>query len=328
MKALLCEEFGPVESLVLRDVPPPPMAPGHVRVAVKAAGLNFPDGLVVQGKYQLRPPLPFSPGSEFSGVVTEVADDVREFAPGDRVFGLTSFGAFAEQTVVPAARLNRMADGIGFREAAVLAMAYGAAMYALFDRGGLRSGQKLLILGATGGVGLAAVELANLTGARVLAVDGDDGRLREAQAKGADAVWNYHAGSLRDAARDFAGPDGFDLVLDPVGGPLGEEAVRCLGWKGRLLVFGFASGSIPSIATNLLLLKGAEAIGVFWGESQRRADNNDRENFRRLLAWHAEGRLKPHIGRVFPLQEGAAAIQALMRREILGKAVILVAPDA
>lgn len=327
MKALLCREFGPVDHLILSEIAPPALQAGEVRVAVKAAGLNFPDGLVVQGTYQLRPTLPFAPGSEFSGIVLETASNVTDFRPGDRVFGLTSFGAFAEEVVVPAARLNRMDDSIGFREAAVLSMAYGAAMYALFDRGELQPGQRVLILGATGGVGLAAVELAALAGAQVLAVDGDDDRLREATAKGAAAVWNYHGGSLREAVAAFTGGQGFDLILDPVGGKLGEEAVRCLGWNGRLLVFGFASGDIPQIATNLLLLKGAQLVGVFWGESQRRGDNNDRANFARLLQWVSQGKVRPHISRAFPLAQGAAAIQALLDRDIMGKAVILMDPD-
>jgi len=327
MKALLCRAFGPVEDLALADIPSRPLDAGEVRVAVKAAGLNYPDGLVVQGKYQLRPELPFAPGSEFAGIVVERANDVVDIEIGQRVFGLTSFGAFAEEVVVPATRLNSMDGRIGFREAAVLSMAYGAAMYALFDRGRLAAGQRVLVLGATGGVGLAAVELAALAGAEVFAVDGDDNRLAEATAKGARAIWNYHAGSLRDAANDFTGKSGFDLVLDPVGGTLGEEAVRCLGWKGRLLVFGFASGQIPTIATNLLLLKGAELAGVYWGESQRRADNNDRENFARLLDWHAEGRISPRITRSFPLRDAASGIAAMLAGEITGKAVILVDED-
>lgn len=324
MRALVCRDFGPVENLVVAELDRPTLGEGEVRVAVKAAGLNFPDGLVVQGEYQLRPELPFAPGSEFSGIITEVSGSVTDFSAGDRVFGLTSFGAFAEEVVVPANRLNRMDSEIGFVEAAVLSMAYGAAMYALFDRGGLKADQSVLILGATGGVGLAAVELAALAGARVLAVDGDDARLREATTRGATDAWNYHQGSLRDAANQFTGKAGFDLILDPVGGSLGEEAVRCLAWKGRLLVFGFASGSIPKIATNLLLLKGAEVAGVFWGESHRRGDNNDRENYARLLQWRSEGKIAPHVSRKYSLAEGAKAIQALLDREITGKAVIIV----
>lgn len=325
MKALVCREFGPVETLEISEMPEPPLAAGSVRVKVRSAGINFPDGLVVQGKYQLKPALPFSPGSEFSGTVIEAADGVQGFAPGDRVFGLTSFGAFAEQLVVPAERLNHMHSSVSFETAAVLSMAYGAAMYALMERGRLVAGERVMILGATGGVGLAAVELAANAGAHVLAVDGDDLRLKEAEAKGAKAVFNYETGELREAAKDFAGTDGFDLILDPVGGALGETAVRCLAWKGRLLVFGFASGDIPRIATNLLLLKGAEAIGVFWGESQRRNDNRDIENFRLLQDWLVAGKLSPHIGGHFPLEDGATAIQALMDRKIAGKAVIEVA---
>lgn len=323
MRALLCRQFGPVETLEFCETNPPSLEPGHVRIRVRAAGLNFPDGLVVQGKYQLRPDLPFSPGSEFAGDVIEVAPDVTAFALGDRVFGLTSFGAFAEQVVVPAARLHAMTASIDYDEAAILSMGYGAAMYALFDRGRLTKGESVVVLGATGGVGLAAVELAALAGARVLAVDADDVRLETARERGAAVLFNYMSGGLKDAVKAFA-PTGVDVVLDPVGGTLGEEAVRCLGWKGRLLVFGFASGTIPKISTNLLLLKGAEALGVFWGESQRREDNNDAANFAQLLAWRAEGKLRPHIGRRYPLSEGARAIGALLNREIVGKGVIIV----
>lgn len=323
MRALLCRAFGPVETLELGEVDPPALCPGQVRVRVRAAGLNFPDGLVVQGKYQLRPALPFAPGSEFAGDVIEAASDVEGFSVGDRVFGLTSFGAFAEQVVVPAAKLHAMTPAIDYEEAAILSMGYGAAMYGLFDRGRLKAGESVVILGATGGVGLAAVELAALAGARILAVDGDDARLEAARERGATMLYNYSAGSLKEAVKAFA-PEGADVILDPVGGSLGEDAVRCLGWKGRLLVFGFASGTIPHIATNLLLLKGAEALGVFWGESQRRADNNDGANFAQLLAWRAAGKLRPHIGRRFALRDGARAIAALLNREIVGKAVILI----
>lgn len=321
MKALLCREFGRIKDLEIEEVPEPVLGRGQVRVEVRAAGLNFPDALVVQGKYQLKPPLPFSPGSEFAGVVVDVAEDVQGFAAGDRVFGLTSFGAFAEQLVVDAERLKRMSEAIGFAEAAVLSMGYGAAIYALFERGRIASGESVMILGATGGAGLAAVELAKLAGARVLAVDGDDERLSHARVRGADAVFNYRSGGLRDAAKGFA-ENGVDLVLDPVGGDLGLEAVRCLGWKGRLLVFGFASGDIQQIPANLILLKGAELIGVFWGESQRRRDNRDDAHFAQILEWHAAGKLRPHIGRRFPFAQGAAALAALARGEITGKAVL------
>ncbi|SCW81188.1 NADPH2:quinone reductase [Sphingobium faniae] len=324
MKTLLCKTFGPVDNLVLEEVERPPLHAGEVRVAVRAAGLNFPDGLVVQGLYQIRPHLPFAPGSEFAGVVLEVGAGVNGFAPGDRVFGLTSFGAFAEQVVAPAWRLNRMHDDIGFDSAAILSMAYGAAMYALFDRGGLQTGEAVVILGATGGVGLAAVELAAIAGARVLAVDGDDERLAHARARGAEAVFNYRTGALKTAVAAFTEDKGAALILDPVGGTLGEEAVRSLGWKGRLLVFGFASGTIPRIETNRLMLKGASLVGVFWGESQRRSDNNDASNFDRLQNWYVEGRIQPHIGARYPLDRGAEAIQALLDGRIAGKGVILV----
>lgn len=324
MKALLCTQFGSIEDLALIEVEPPPLGDGQVRISVKAAGLNYPDGLVVEGKYQLKPPLPFSPGSEFAGVILEVADDVDEYHVGERVFGLTSFGAFAEELVIPIERLQRMDNNIDFATASVLSMAYGAAMYALFDRGELQQGQNILILGATGGVGLAAIELAALKGARIMAVDGDDNRLIEASRKGADKVWNYRSGPIHKAAKEFCGDDGFDVILDPVGGEIGEQAIRALGWRGRYLVFGFASGDIPMLKANLLLLKGAEARGVFWGESQRRHDNNDKANFKQLLSWHKHKKIRPHIGKTFPLKDTPKAMRALIDGKIVGKALIKV----
>lgn len=323
MKAIVCRTFTSLDDLELAEIAAPVLLPGHVRIRVKAAGLNFPDTLVVQGKYQIKPDLPFVPGSEFAGTVAEAAEDVDAFAPGARVFGLCPFGALAEEIVVPAERLQPMDDRLNFAMAAILPMAYGAAMHALFDRGEIQEGQTLMILGATGGVGLAAVEIAALAGAQVLAVDGDDLRLDLARDRGARAVWNYQQGSLREAARAFAGDDGFDLILDPVGGALGEEAVRCLAWGGRLLVFGFASGAIPAIRTNLLLLKGAEARGVFWGEAQRRRTAHDATNFRRLMAWWREGRIRPQIGATYPLSRGIEALRGLAEGRHPGKIAVL-----
>jgi NADPH2:quinone reductase len=322
MKALVCHQFGPIDGLLVEDWPSRRLQPGEVRIAVKAAGINFPDALVVQGKYQLKPPLPFVPGSEFAGIVIETSPDVVRIKPGNRVFGLTSFGAFAEELIVQEERVNRMSDTISFRDAAVLSMAYGASMYALVDRGRLQCAESVLVLGATGGLGLAAVELAHLMGARVFAVDGHDGRLSHAKAKGADTIFNFRSGALRDAARAFAGERGFDLVFDPVGGPLSEEAIRCLGWKGRALIIGFASGEIPKIAANHVLLKSADVLGVFWGESQRRHDNNDERNFIRLLEWYEQGKIHPHIGQAFPLERGAEAIANLFAGKVTGKALI------
>lgn len=322
MKALLCRSFGPITQLQVEAVDSPPLSADQVRISVKAAGINFPDALVVQGQYQLKPAVPFSPGSEFAGIVSEVGTAVDDFAPGDRVFGLTSFGAYAEEVVTPASRLHRMSEQLTFEEAAVISMAYGSSMHALFDRGRLQRGETLVVLGATGGVGLAAVELGHLAGARVLAVDQGDERLRLATDKGATAVFNTSSGGLREAVDRFTEGQGADVILDTVGGELGENAVRCLAWRGRLLVFGFASGTIPRIQSNLLLLKSADALGVFWGESQRRGTTHDKDNFKKLLTWHTEGKITPHISRRFPLAEGVAALTALVNREIVGKAVI------
>jgi NADPH2:quinone reductase len=317
-----------LDDLVIADIPSRPLGPGEVRVRVRAAGVNFPDALVVQGKYQNKPPLPFSPGSEFSGVVEELGAEVLGFDIGDRVFGLTSFGAFAEEVVVDAKKLHRMGAGIEFGEAAAFCMAYGAAAHALLDRGQLKPGEQLVVLGAAGGVGLAAIEIAKIVGARVLAVDLNDERLVAAKQKGADAAHAGAAETLREAIYAFSGNAGGDVILDTVGGELAETALKGLAWRGRFLVFGFASGAIPKLQANLLLLKAAQAIGVFWGEFQRRGIDRDRENFARLLQWREEGKLRPHISRTFTLEEGAEALKALERREIVGKAVIIVSGQA
>lgn len=324
MKALLCRAFGPIESLVVEDLASPSVGPSQVRVRVCAAGVNFPDALVVQGKYQSKPALPFAPGSEFAGVVEEIGQGVCEFAVGDRVFGLANFGAFAEEVVADCDKLHRMSGGIDFVEAAAFCMAYGAAAHALIDRAQLREGETLVVLGAAGGVGLAAIEIAKIIGARVLAVDLNDERLEAATSKGADAVCPQAGEALREQINALSSRKGADVILDTVGGELGETALRSLAWQGRYLVFGFASGVIPKLQANLLLLKAAQAMGVFWGEFQRRKLDRDRENFETLLQWRAAGKLRPHVSRTFTLEQGAQALAALERREIVGKAVIVI----
>lgn len=314
MKALVCRAFGAV---AVETRPDPTPQSGEVRVRVQAAGINFPDALMIEGKYQGNPDPPFVPGSEIAGFVEASRDE--EFKPGDRVFGLTSLNGFAQRVCVPARRLQHAPPAMTFEQAAAFPLAYGAAAHALFDRARLKVNETVLILGAGGGVGLAATEIAKRAGARVLAVDLDQARAETAKARGADAA--APAGDLRGAADAFSN-GGVDVILDAVGGELGETAVRMLAWRGRYLVFGFASGAVPKIRSNLLLLKGAEAIGVYWGAFQKRGEDNDAANFKTLLGWWAEGALKPSPAHIFRLEEAADAMKAMLRHELSGKAVI------
>lgn len=323
MRALMCHEFGPPETLRLETVPALPLPPDGVRVAVKAAGVNFPDTLIIQGKYQVKPPFPFAPGGELAGVVLECGPEARRFRPGQRVVGVTLHGAFADEIVATEDRLRVLPDGIDFTVGAAFSMTYGTSLHALAQRGRLQPGETLLVLGASGGVGLAAVEIGKLMGARVLAAGGDDAKLEVARAHGADAVTNYAREGLRDAVRAFAGGGGVDVIYDAVGGDLGEQAVRCLAWKGRLLVVGFAAGRIPSYPANLLLLKGAEAVGVFWGDFRRREPEAEDANFERLFAWLAAGKLRPHIAQTYTLDRASEALEALMQRRAVGKLVVV-----
>ena len=324
MKAVLCKQFGPPESLVIEDLPSLKAGAGEVVVGVKAASLNFPDVLIIQNKYQAKPTLPFSPGSEMSGIVKEVGAGVKAFKPGDRVLACTTFGAFAEEVKVEAVRLLPIPQGMDFNAAASFLLTYGTSDHALRDRAQLRAGETLLVLGAAGGVGLAAVEIGKALGARVIACASSADKLEVCRQHGADAGINYATEDLREKIRELTGGRGVDVVYDAVGGPYAEPALRSVGWRGRFLVIGFASGEIPKMPLNLPLLKGSAIVGVFWGDFARREPKAFAESFAQLDRWFREGKLKPHVSQTFPLAKAVEALQLLAGRKAKGKIVLTV----
>jgi len=323
MKAVLCKTLGPARNLVLEDVASPLPKKNEILLDVQAAGVNFPDTLIIEGKYQFQPPLPFSPGSEAAGVVAAVGEKAGAFKVGDRVMALTGWGAFAEQVAVPFYNVLPIPASMDFTTAAAFGMTYGTSMHALRQRGQLQAGETLLVLGASGGVGLAAVEIGKAMGARVIAAASSAEKLAVAKAAGADELIDYSQASLREEIKRLTGGQGVDVIYDPVGGELFEQAVRGLAWNGRLLVVGFASGTIPQLAANLVLLKGAAVLGVFWGAFAQRQPEDNAANFRQLFAWHAEGKLKPLVSQTYPLGEAGAAIEKLGQRQTVGKLVVL-----
>ena len=324
MKAVLCKSFGPAENLVLEEVASPEPKKNEILLDVHAAGVNFPDTLIIEGKYQFKPPFPFSPGGEAAGVVAAVGEKITHVQPGDRVMALTGWGSFAEQVVVPAYNVMQIPKGMDFNSAAAFGMTYGTSMHALKDRGNLQPGETLLVLGASGGVGLAAVEIGKAMGAKVIAAASSAEKLAVAKAAGADELINYTEASLKDEVKRLTGGQGVDVIYDPVGGDLFDQAIRSIAWNGRLLVVGFASGRIPELPVNLTLLKGAAVVGVFWGSFAQRQPQDNLANFQQLFAWHAEGNLKPLVSQVFPLDQAAAAINALGQRKAVGKVVVQV----
>jgi NADPH:quinone reductase len=325
MKAVLCKQFGPPQSLVLEELPALEAGPGEVVVSVKAASVNFPDVLIIQNKYQFKPPLPFSPGSELAGVVKHVGEGVKTVRPGERVMAFTTYGAFAEEVKTEAARLVPMPPGMDFVTGAAFLLTYATSDHALRDRGALKSGETLLVLGAAGGVGLAAIEIGKALGARVIACASSEEKLAVCRAHGADAALNYTTEDLREGIKSLTEGRGADVVYDAVGGPYSEPAFRSLAWRGRLLVVGFAAGEIPRLPLNLALLKGASAVGVFWGDFARREPQALQESLRQLSAWYAQGKLKPHVSRTLPLEKAAEAIELLASRQAKGKVVVTMA---
>jgi len=323
MKAVLCKTLGPARDLVLEDVASPQPRKNEILLDVQAAGVNFPDTLIIEGKYQFQPPLPFSPGGEAAGVVAAVGEKADALKVGDRVMALTGWGAFAEQVAVPFYNVLPIPASMDFTTAAAFGMTYGTSMHALRQRGQLQAGETLLVLGASGGVGLAAVEIGKAMGARVIAAASSAEKLAVAKAAGADELIDYTQASLREEIKRLTGGQGVDVIYDPVGGELFEQAVRGLAWNGRLLVVGFASGSIPQLAANLVLLKGAAVLGVFWGAFAQRQPEDNAANFKQLFAWHAEGKLKPLVSQTYPLAEAGAAIEKLGQRQAVGKLVVL-----
>jgi NADPH2:quinone reductase len=322
MKALLCKSLGLPDTLVLEEVPDPVPGPGEVVVEMKAAGVNFPDALVIQGKYQFKPPLPFAPGAELAGVVCAVGEGVRNAKPGDRVIGSCQYGAFAEKVLVRATHLIPLPAGIGYETGASFTLAYGTSYHALKGRAGLKAGETLLVLGAAGGVGLAAVQIGKALGARVIAAASTPEKLAVCRDNGADELIDYATGDLRERIKALTGGKGPDVIYDPVGGRYAEPAFRSIAWGGRYLVVGFADGQIPSLPLNLPLLKGASIVGVFWGEYVSRQLPDFARDLAEMFGLIAQGRLRPHVSARYPLAQGARAIADLLDRKVVGKVVI------
>ena len=322
MKAAVCKSLDGPSGLVIEDVDPPAPGPGEVLVAVKAAALNFSDTLITRGKYQARPALPFSPAAEFAGVVEVVGDRVVSLTTGDRVMAYVGWGGAREKAVVPAEALVEIPDAVSDEVAAGVSVTFGTAIHGLKDRGRLRQGETVTVLGAAGGAGLSALEIAKLMGARVIAVASSAEKLSVCRRYGADELVNYQETDLKTALRNLTGGDGVDVIYDCVGGDSSEPALRALAWRGRFLVIGFASGQIAKIPLNLLLLKGAEAVGVNWPESVKRDPAGHRRNMTQVLRWIAEGNLTPRIHATYPLDQIREAIGVLDRREAVGKVIL------
>ena len=322
MKALLCKKYGPPESLVIEEVPAPILGAGEVRIGVHAAGVNYPDNLMIVGKYQVQPPLPFSPGFELAGEILEVSDGVTHLQPGQRVAATSMGGAMAEEICVPATNVVPIPDMMDFSSAAGFIITYGTSYHALRQRAQLQPGEKLLVLGAGGGVGLTAVEIGHLMDAEVYAAASSAGKLELAESRGAAHLINYSEGSLRDQVRELTGGQGVDVIYDPVGGDLFTDCLRSVDWGGRILIIGFASGSIPDIPANMPLLKGISIVGVFWGTFAQREPEANLQNMRELLTWFKQGNLKPCISRTYSLDDAPQAMQALLERRASGKLVV------
>lgn len=322
MKAVVCKSYGPPENLTLEELPDPAPARGQVLLDLYAAGLNFPDVLQIAGKYQYQPPFPFTPGCEAAGIVAEVGMGVSGVKPGDRVMALTGTGAMAQRAAVDASAVDVIPASMDFNTAAALGLAYGTSYHALAQRARLQPGENLLVLGASGGVGLAAVEIGKAFGAHVIAGASTDRKLEIAKEHGADVLVNYSQGSLKDRIKELTGGKGADVIFDPVGGELFDQCTRCINWKGRLLVVGFASGTIPKYPVNLALLKGCEIVGVFWGEFRQREPATYRENCMALFKLFKEGKIKPLISQAFPLERYADALNVFVNRQAVGKIVL------
>ena len=324
MQAVLCKAFGMPESLVLEEVPAPEIGPDDVLVNIRGAALNFPDVLMIQGKYQSQPPFPFSPGGEIAGEIAAVGDAVTEFNVGERVFAGIGVGGFAEQAAVPARALRRIPEGMSFEQASGISTTYGTSYYALKQRAELQAGETLLVLGAAGGVGLAAVELGKAMGARVIAAASSSEKLEVARKAGADDLVDYSDGELKDKVKALTDGRGADVIYDPVGGALFDQCMRCINWYGRVLVIGFAAGDIPRVPINLILLKSCQLVGVFYGAWSGNPKYRDeaRRNFDEILDFYRNGRIDPLVGRAFPLADYAAALRCLMERQAIGKVVV------
>jgi NADPH:quinone reductase len=325
MKAMHCREFGPPETLVLTDVPPPVPAAGQAVIAVKACGINYPDALIIQDKYQFKPERPFAPGGEIAGTVLRLGPDVQGWSVGDAVIAFTYWGGLAEEMAIDAARLIPRPPEMPFVEAAAFIMTFGTALHALEDRAALQAGETLLVLGAAGGVGSAAIHIGKALGARVIAATSTPEKAAFCRRLGADACIDYTKANMREQLKALTDGRGVDVIFDPVGGVHAEPALRSIGWQGRYLVVGFAAGEIPKIALNLILLKGCSVIGVFWGAFFDRGGEARQRHLQRLAALYRSGAIRPQVSAVYPLHDAARAIRAVMDRQATGKIVVDVA---
>ncbi|MEI7783863.1 MAG: NADPH:quinone oxidoreductase family protein [Betaproteobacteria bacterium] len=323
MKALICREYGPPENLSVQDMPDPQPGPGEVVVRVRAAGVNFPDALIVQNLYQFKPTPPFSPGGETAGEVLAVGEGVQRVKVGDKVIALTIWGGFAEQVLAKQEQIIPMPEGLSFEVAGSLLLTYGTCLHALRDRAALQPGQTVLVLGAAGGIGIATIELAKALGARVIAAASSAEKLATCRAQGADEVINYREQNLRDEVKRLTGGQGVDVVMDPVGGDYAEQALRSMAWRGRYLVVGFTDGQIPRLPLNLVLLKGCAIVGVFWGDFIRREPQAAQVDLRDLMQMLEQGKIKPLISGRYSLEQAPQAILELSQRRAQGKLIVL-----
>jgi NADPH2:quinone reductase len=322
MKAALCKTLDGRDAIVIEVLPDPVAGPGEAVVRVKAAALHFFDTLLTRGKYQYKPPLPFSPVAEVAGIVESVGPGVADVKPGMRVCGYPGFGGAREKVAIKTDVLVPVPDSVSDEAASGITVTYGTGMHGLRDRGLVQKGESVAVLGASGGAGLAAVELAKLMGARVIAATSSDDKLAICKQHGADALLNYTTQDLKQGLRDLTDGRGVDVIYDCVGGDYAEPALRSMAWGGRFLVIGFAAGSIPKIPLNLTLLKSCSIVGVFWGEAARRDPAGHRANMAQVLAWVADGRLKPHVHARYPLERTAEAIKSLETRQVAGKVIL------
>jgi NADPH2:quinone reductase len=322
MKAILCSRYGGPDDLVLADMADPAPGDSEAVVVVKAAALNFFDTLMIQGKYQVKPPFPFSPAGEVSGIIESIGKAVVGLKPGDRVVAFCEHNGARDKIALPATSIVKIPDGLDFDRAAGLVIIYGTALHALEDRGSPKKGETLAVLGAAGGTGLAACELGRVLELEVIACASSDEKLEFARQHGADQLLNYSKVDLKEGLKKLSGGKGVDIVFDPVGGAYAEAALRAMAWEGRFLVIGFAGGEIPKIPLNLALLKGCDIRGVFWGAWTQRNPAKNRANLERLVAWAAEGKISSHVDRIFPLAETAQALKVLSGRQAMGKVIL------
>lgn len=324
MKAIICETLGPPSNLQYKEVPNLEPGPKQVVISVKACAVNFPDTLIIQGLYQMRPDLPFSPGSDIAGIIKSVGSEVKRFKAGDEVFGVVPYGGMAEEVLSTTKNIFPKPEAMSFPIACSFLYAYGTSLHALKDRALLQEGETIAIMGASGGVGLAAVDIAKKLGAKVIACASTDEKLDLCKEYGADQTINYTTEDLKSRIKELTDGKGADVIYDPVGGDYSEPALRAMAWRGRYLVIGFAAGAIPKIPLNLALLKGCAITGVFWGRFTQEEPQNNLANSLQIMKWFEAGKIKPHIHKMYPLEEASKALEEMMGRRVKGKVIVTV----